>query len=172
MILFTLYYEFFKIGLFAIGGGLVTIPFLFDLATRYPWFDAKLLSNMIAISESTPGPIGVNMATFSGFQAGGITGGIIATFGLVTPSVVIIMLIAKLMKKYKDDERINKTLASVRPAVLGLILFACYEIAKISIVDIKTSVMFMVFFVLIFHFKKNPIIYITLSAIAGVVFKI
>ena len=102
MIYLLLFYEFFKVGLFAIGGGLVTIPFLFDLAEQYPWFTASELADMIAISESTPGPLGVNMATFAGYKAGGILGAISATFGLVCPSLIIIMLISKLLKKFSD----------------------------------------------------------------------
>ena len=103
MIYIQLFCEFFKIGLFAVGGGLATLPFLYDLASKYPWFDATMLPNMIAISESTPGPIGVNMATYAGFSATGIIGGIIATLGLVTPSIMIIMIIASFLNKFKEN---------------------------------------------------------------------
>jgi len=91
MIYLILFGEFFKIGLLAIGGGLVTVPFLYEMAENYAWFDTLELTNMIAVSESTPGPIGVNMATYAGFSAAGIMGGIIATLGLITPSMIIIV---------------------------------------------------------------------------------
>ena len=104
MIFLQLFWEFFKTGLFAVGGGLATLPFLYRLADKYPWFSAKQIPDMIAVSESTPGPLGINMATYTGFQHSGVIGSIAATFGLVLPSVIIIILIlliiiARLWKK-------------------------------------------------------------------------
>ena len=92
-----LFLEFFKTGLFAIGGGLATLPFLYDMADKYDWFTKDMISDMIAVSESTPGPLGINMATYAGFQNMGILGGIIATLGIVTPSMIIIILISKFL---------------------------------------------------------------------------
>ena len=94
MIYWLLFYEFFKIGLFAIGGGLVTVPFLFNLSEAYGWFSAKELTDMIAVAEATPGPLGVNMATFAGFSPAGVWGAIVATLGLITPSIIIIIMVA------------------------------------------------------------------------------
>ena len=94
MIFLQLFYEFFKIGLFAVGGGMATIPFLMDLTSRYSWFTMADLTNMIAVSESTPGPIGINMATYAGFNAAGIPGALCATLSLVLPAWIIIILIA------------------------------------------------------------------------------
>lgn len=92
MIFLQLFYEFFKAGLFAIGGGLATLPFLKQISLRYPWFTPNDLMDMIAVSESTPGPMGVNSATYAGFHAAGIPGAITATCSLVLPSVIIIIL--------------------------------------------------------------------------------
>ena len=100
MIYLQLFFEFFKAGLFAIGGGLATIPFLTDIGQRTGWFTSGELANMIAISESTPGPMGVNMATYVGFHTGGIAGGVIATLGLVCPSILVILVIAGFLKKF------------------------------------------------------------------------
>ena len=100
MIYIKLFLEFFKIGLFAVGGGLATIPFLYDLAEKTSWFTKAELSNMIAVGESTPGPIGVNMATYAGVQTTGILGGISATLGLICPSLIIILIIAKILDKF------------------------------------------------------------------------
>ena len=90
MIYLRLFYEFFKTGLFAIGGGLATLPFLSDMADRTGWFTQAQLADMLAVSESTPGPVGVNMATYVGFETGGILGAVVATLGLVAPSVIVI----------------------------------------------------------------------------------
>ncbi len=172
MIYLILFYEFFKIGLFAIGGGLVTVPFLFDLAEVYPWFTAKDLADMIAISESTPGPLGVNMATYAGFKAAGVGGAIVATLGLVTPSVIIIMLISKLLNKFRDNIWVDSVLSGIRPAVIALILFAGWEVAKLAVIDWKTLVMFGLFWGAIHFYKKSPIFYIVISAVIGVVFQL
>ena len=102
-ILIQLFLEFFKIGLFAVGGGLATIPFLHQLAEKYTWFTVETLVDMIAISESTPGAMGVNMATYSGFTTAGISGSLIATLGLVLPSIVIIIIIAHFLKQFSDS---------------------------------------------------------------------
>lgn len=167
MIYLLLFYEFFKVGLFAIGGGLVTVPFLFDLSAKYSWFTTKELADMIAISESMPGPLGVNMATFGGFHAAGIWGGIIATLGLVTPSVIVIIIVAKLLDKYQCNIRVQRILSGIRPAVIALILFAGLQIAKLAIFDVKTAIVFAVFLGMIHFWKKSPIFYLVLAALPG-----
>lgn len=107
MTLITLFLEFFKIGLFSVGGGLATLPFLYDLADRYDWFTRVQLIDMIAISESTPGPIGVNMATFAGYNTAGIIGGFTATMGIVVPALLVIITIAKVLDKFKDNKYVQ-----------------------------------------------------------------
>ena len=102
MIYLQLFYEFFKTGLFAIGGGLATLPFLSDMAERTEWFTQAQLADMLAVSESTPGPVGVNMATYVGFETAGIPGAIIATLGLVAPSIIVILIIASFLKAGND----------------------------------------------------------------------
>lgn len=172
MIYLILFFEFFKIGCFAIGGGLVTVPFLFDLAAAYPWFDAKELADMIAISESTPGPLGVNMATFSGFKAAGIGGAIVATLGLVMPSLIVIIIVSKLLTKFACNLQVQNVLYGIRPAVLALILFAGWQIARIAVVDYVSLVVFVGLFLLIHFWKKSPIFYMGLSALLGVLLKL
>ena len=120
----TLFLEFFKIGLFALGGGMVTVPFLFELSDKYSWFTSQELIDMIAVSESSPGPIGVNMATYAGFMTSGILGGLVATLGLVLPSLIIIVLIAKVLEKYKDSDFFKRLMFAIHPAVIALILNA------------------------------------------------
>jgi len=172
MIYVLLYYEFFKIGLFAIGGGAVTIPFLFDLSEKYTWFTASDLTNMIAVSESTPGPLGVNMATYAGFQTAGIGGSIIATLGLITPSVIIIILIARLLKKFACNPHVQTLLNSIRPGVLALTLFAGWQIARISIMNPTSMIIFLLILTANYFYKKSPIFYILLSAAIGITLKL
>ena len=104
MILLRLFFEFAKTGLFAVGGGLATIPFLQDLGARTGWFSAADLSTMIAVSESTPGPIGVNMATYVGFLTGGVPGAVTATVGLIAPSVIVILIVAAFLQAFRDSK--------------------------------------------------------------------
>ena len=141
MILYLqLFWEFFKTGLFAIGGGMATVPFLQEISARYGWFTASDLADMIAVSESTPGPIGINMATYVGYTTAhrqfgplaGIPGSIIATVGLVTPSVIIILIIAKFLEKFRDNRYVNAAMYGLRAASVALISAAGISIVLIS----------------------------------------
>ena len=130
MLYLCLYFEFFKTGLFAVGGGMATIPFLYDLSDKTGWFTHTDLANMIAVGESTPGPIGVNIATYVGFLTGmshdgvvgAIAGAVTATLGLITPSVIIILIIAMVLRRFMKYAGIKAFLGGVRPCVIGLIL--------------------------------------------------
>lgn len=172
MIFCVLFREFFKIGLFAIGGGLVTIPFLFDLTKKFDWFTAQELMDMIAVSQSTPGPIGVNMATYAGFKAAGVYGGVIATFGLILPSVIIVILMASLLKQCAENKFVCDLMTAIRPAGIALILQAGIELCKLSVTTWKEALFTAAFFVLIYFYKKSPIFYIVLSAVLGAVLKL
>ena len=167
-----LFFEFFKIGLFAIGGGLVTIPFLFNLTEKYDWFTRLELTNMIAVAESTPGPIGINMATYAGFNTEGILGALIATFSLVLPSFIIIVLISKLMDKYSCNIRVKDFLEGVRPAVVALILWAAVPLAQISLSSDINILVFVCILSAMRIWKKSPVFYIALAAILGIVLKL
>lgn len=186
MIYLKLFFVFFKIGLFSIGGGLATLPFLQELVAKYGWITSEELVNMIAISESTPGPIGVNAATFVGNNTAGIWGGIIATFGLVLPSVIIIIIISHYFSKFSEKHIVKSAFYGIRPAVAGLIGAAGFEVAKITLFNInryfntnklldffniKGIMLFIVMVFLINKYKKHPIIYITGAAIIGIIFK-
>ncbi len=126
--LLLLFLEFFKTGLFAVGGGLATVPFIRDMGATYGWITEAEISNIIAIAESTPGPIGVNAATYVGYLVCGIPGAILATLGLVTPSVIIIVLIAKAIKKYYDSHLVQSLFRALRPAAIGLITAAGFSL--------------------------------------------
>ena len=184
MTFLSLFFEFFKVGLFSIGGGLATIPFLYDLAASdYEWFTAKDVADMIAISESTPGPIGVNMATYAGYQTAGILGGIIATLGLVAPAIIIIFIVAKILNAFKDNKYVQRAFYGLRPASVGLILAALYGVVKIALINVESTTMGGFFnykaiilavclFILQKVFKKlHPIALIGIAAVVGIIFK-
>jgi len=178
MILIKLFYEFLKIGLFAIGGGLVTIPFLYNLSEKTGWFSKDMLTNMIAVSEMTPGPLGINMSTYTGYQTSGILGALVSTLGLITPSLIIIVIIAKFLSKFSENKYIKNIFYAIKPAAIALIFLACTEIiasclldfSTSTIINIKAITIFLLLFGLIKKFDLHPIIYIALSAILGIIF--
>jgi len=172
MIYGLLFFEFFKIGLFAIGGGLVTIPFLFDLAQKYDWFTVHELMDMIAVSQSTPGPIGVNMATYAGFKTLGVMGGVVATSGLVLPSLIIVILVSKLLNRYSGNDIIHKIMMTIRPASIALIFYSGFELFKLSVTNWFSVDFVGVFFCLIYFYRRSPVFYIVLSAILGIVMEL
>lgn len=172
MVFWLLFSEFFKIGLFALGGGMVTVPFLFEIAEKYPWFTSHELVDMIAVAESSPGPIGINMATYAGFKAAGIFGGIIATFGLVLPSLVIIICIARLLDKYRNSDIFMNVMYAVHPAVIAMILFAGTELGKLVLTNNEAVLICAIFWGAIHFVKLHPILYIILGGIIGVALKL
>ncbi len=192
MIYLRLFYEFFKVGLFSVGGGLATIPFLTDLADRTGWFTAADLANMLAISESTPGPIGVNMATYVGFQTGGIPGGIIATLGLIAPAIIVITIIAGFLKKFRESKVVDSVFYGLRPASTALITAALIQVCTIALMFHKVPVPeYGVMKTQLFYWpaialaaavflclqikplkKLHPIVFILISAVVGIVFKL
>ena len=172
MIYFLLFYEFFLIGLLAIGGGLVTVPFLVNLSETRNWFSLAELTDMIAVSESTPGPIGVNMATFVGYKTADIFGGVVATFGLTLPSFIILLIFSRYIIQYKTCATFQNVMFGIRPAALALILYAGIVIAKLSLFNWKISLFTILFFISEYFIKKSPILYIVLGAIAGIVFRL
>lgn len=178
MILLELFLSFFKIGLFAVGGGLATLPFLYELANAHDWFDVELISNMIAISESTPGPIGINMATYVGYLNSGILGAIIAPLGEVAPSVIIITIIAGFLKKFKDNEIVKNVFYGLRAASCALIAAAGLGVVKIAffgetIKDFfwQGALMAIILYFAIKKLKWHPVVFIAISAVVGIVFK-
>lgn len=184
-----LFLEFFKIGLFAIGGGPATIPFLSDLANSdYGWFTQSQLLDMIAISESTPGPLGVNMATYAGYNAGygeygllgGILGGVVATAGLVVPSIIVIIIIAGFLKAFSENKYVKATFYGIRPIVTSLVMFAVYGIVAQTYYQNghfawQVIALSLVAFALMFikKLKKlHPAFWLVVGAAAGVIFKL
>lgn len=131
-----LYWEFFKTGLFAVGGGMATLPFLQAIGESTGWYTYTDLMNMLAVSESTPGPIGINMATYVGFTAAGIPGAVIATLGEVTPSIIVILIVAAVLHSFRNNKYVDRAFYGLRPASTGLIGAACVSV----ILEVLTSV--------------------------------
>lgn len=183
--LLQLFITFAYIGLFSIGGGLVALPFIRQEAIRHGWITLEQFFQMVAVSESTPGPIGINMATYVGYSQYGLIGGIATTIGNVLPSLIIIMIIAKYFQKFGDQPIVKAAFYGLRAAVVGLVATAVYDVFVVSIVhlqdfsmtheisqliDIKALIIFIVIYYLFNKFNKHPIIYIGLGAVLGVLF--
>ena len=180
-----LFYEFFKTGLFAVGGGMATLPFLYDMSARHPdWFSASQIADMVAVSETTPGPIGVNMATYVGFQVGSIPGAIVATIGLVTPSIIVILIIAAFLRSFRDSKLVNSVFYGLRPASAAMVAAAGLSVAGVALLhsgmtglaalNWKALLLAAVLLVLTRWVKPtkglHPILFILASAVVGVVF--
>ena len=182
-IFLLLFLEFFKTGLFSIGGGLATLPFLFQMSEKYGWFTTEQLTNMIAVSESTPGPIGVNIATYVGFttQNLGLPGAIFATLSLVLPSIIVILIIAGFLEKFKDNKIVGNIFYGLRAAVVGMLAVSFLTVLKttflvpgaaelVQMFDFRKLALFAVLLFLVMKFKKHPILYIGIGAAAGILF--
>ena len=195
MLFLRLFFEFFKTGLFAVGGGMATIPFLYEISDKTGWFTRTDLANMIAVSESTPGPIGVNMATYVGYVTGmghggyasAVLGAAIATLGLITPSIICILIVAAFLKKFSNNHYVNSAFYGLRPASTALVaaaglsviatsLFSFESIKTFSVNNINWQgiVLAIVLWVLTNKVKLtkklHPIIFIAFSAVIGIIF--
>ena len=185
--LMNLMLEFAKTGLFSVGGGLATLPFLYEMAANHPaWFSSADVADMIAISESTPGAIGINMSTYAGFKTAGIPGGILATIGLAIPSVIIILIIAKFLEKFRTNKLVEGAFYGLRPASLAMISVAGLNVARVALVNIpafqasgavgdlflwKAIALGVALFIAQKKLKWHPVIFIAISAIIGIVFR-
>ncbi len=190
-IFITLILEFFKIGLFAAGGGLATLPFLNAIADKYPWLSQELIGQMVALSESTPGPLGINMATYAGYMAGfntygrpimGAATALTATASLVTPSFIVILIVSRVLDKYKSSPIVNDAFSSLRPAVAGLIAAAAWSVIGSTLFNFKAEsfagafllpeiALFAVMLVVtnLKPLKKlHPLVFIAFAAAAGI----
>lgn len=178
MMLLELFLSFFKIGLFAVGGGLATLPFLYELANAHTWFSIADISNMIAISESTPGPLGINMATYVGYLNSGVLGAIIAPLGEVAPSIIIITIIAGFLKKFKDNQIVKDVFYGLRAASCALVAVAGLSVVKIAFFGEtfkeffwQGAIMALILYFAIKKLKWHPVIFIAISAVIGIIFK-
>jgi chromate transporter len=185
VIYLQLAFEFFKVGLFAVGGGLATLPFLMQISQAYPqWFSIDDLMQMVAVSESTPGPIGVNMASYVGFHVAGIPGVVVATLALTLPAFLSILLVVRVLDRFKTNRRIAGGLEALRPAVTGLIAAAGYLVLRSVLFTAQNGqstfqwvalILFLSLFSLL-QIKPlariHPIAYIAAGAVLGIVLQL
>ena len=188
MTFLMLFWEFFKTGLFAVGGGLATLPFLRDIATRFDWFTLDQLSDMIAVSEATPGPIGVNMATYAGYNAAYILGALTATLALVLPSFIIVCIVARFLQKYKQSRLVHGLFYALRPAtaaivtaaVAGIFISAIFNVSAgagaplTQIISLPALGLFAITLagVVAAGKKVHPLVFIAAGAAAGILLKL
>ena len=183
--LLRLMYEFFKTGLFSVGGGLATLPFLYEMSDKTGWFSHADIADMIAISESTPGAIGINMSTYAGYKTAGVPGGILASLALAAPSVIIILIIAKFLKKFRENQHVEGAFYGLRPASIAMITAAGLNVAKIALINLqafeesgnpadlflpKAIILAVLIFIGQRKLKWSPVIFLAISAVVGVVF--
>ena len=183
MIYLQLFWEFLKIGLFAVGGGMATLPFLQDLAEKTGWYSQSLITDMIAISESTPGPIGINMATYVGCNVAGFLGGVVATMGEILPAIVIVVTVSRYLEKFRGSKLVDAAFYGLRPAVTGLIAAAGISVVQVAMFHcdlyrqtgvlmdafgLKKIAFFVVAFAASKKFKLHPVVYIACAAVVGI----
>ena len=183
MIYLQLFWEFFKTGLFTVGGGLASLPFLYDISDRTGWYTYSQLADMIAISESTPGPIGINMATYVGFTSSGIFGAIIASIGFIIPPLIIASIVYRFLKKFNENKFVKGAFYGLRAVSVALVCAALVSVVEISLINIPLFRETGNFFDLIsipgivlaavcwFVLKKknpHPVVILGMSAVAGI----
>lgn len=189
MTILRLWWEFFKIGMFSVGGGMATLPFLYNMSDRTGWFTYDQIADMLAVSESTPGPIGINMATYTGFTTAGFWGSLAATLGMITPGIIIVLLIIRVLDRFRENKYVDAAFYGLRPASTGLIAAAGILVIEIALLnldvfkesekildifDYKALILAAILLVLTRWFKPtkklHPIVFIAFSAVVGIVF--
>ena len=186
MILLRLILEFMKTGLFSVGGGLATLPFLYEMSDATGWFSHADIADMIAVSESTPGAIGINMSTYAGFRTAGVPGGLMATLGLAAPSIIITLIIARFLQRFRDSQLVEGAFYGLRPASIAMITVAGLNVAKVALVDLaayaqsgsladlftwKAIALGVLIFIGQRKLKWSPVIFIAISAVIGILLK-
>ena len=167
MIYLYLFKEFFKIGLLSFGGGYATLPFLYHIADKYHWYSIPELAQMLAISSITPGPVGINMATYAGIKTHGIIAAFIATFSIILPSMFIVIGISKLLRKFSDNFYVRAAIYGLKPASCALIAAVAIKLIKSTIISIPAVIVFLVLLYILITRKKTPIFYLVISGLIG-----
>ncbi|QIB27683.1 chromate transporter [Caloranaerobacter azorensis] len=170
MIYIKLFISFLKIGVFSFGGGYAMLPLIQEeVITKNGWINLKEFIDILAISQMTPGPIAINSATFLGYKIGGILGAVVSTLAVITPSLVIILLIAHFLRKFKESKYVDWFFKGLRPIIIGLIASAAILVAKNTIIDIKSLIITLAIFYLVTYKKLHPILCIVIAGGLGVI---
>ena len=172
MIYLQLALEFFKIGLFSFGGGYATIPFLYHLSQEFSWYSLDELTQMVAVASITPGPVGINVATYAGLKTSGILGALVSTISEMMPSLVLVLIVAKLLKKFSDNFYVKTMIATLKPISCALLASVALGLLKPEINDLKAMILLSVLLLLSWKSKKDPVFYIIIAAVIGVLLPI
>lgn len=168
MIYLQLAFEFFKIGLFSFGGGYATIPFLYHIAETYKWYSLDELTQMVAVASITPGPVGINVATYAGLKSAGIFGSLLATTSEMLPSLILVIIVSKLLKKFSDNFYVKSIIETLKPISCALLTAVAIGLLKPSLTDIKAIILLAVLLIISWKSKKDPLFYILISAFIGI----
>lgn len=168
MIFIKLFLEFFHIGLFSFGGGYATLPFLYHIADVQKWYTAQQLTDMIAISSITPGPVGVNVATFAGYATSGILGSIVATTSVILPSFILIIIISKLLEQFKHNKYVQSVIYVLKPTGCGLLAAVGVDMF-INNINLFGMFLLIALFIASLTEKRDPLFYLAVSAVVGLI---
>jgi chromate transporter len=182
MIYLYLFWEFFKIGIFSLGG-MTTLPFFFDIADKYDWFSAAELTDIIAVSQSLPGAIAINMSAYAGYQGAGIAGALIASTAMILPAIIISILVCKVIVSWRKNKYVEMIFSGLRPAIAGLLLAVSISLISLavcgtklfgpeSLFNYKSLIFLLIITPIVFKFKKSPLLFVALGAAVGLVFQL
>ena len=172
MIYFQLFSEFFKVGLFSFGGGYATIPFLYHISQEWGWYSIKELTQMIAVASMTPGPVGINVATYAGLKTAGILGSVVATLSEMLPSLFLVILVSKLLKKFSDNFYVQALIETLKPIGCALLTSVAIGLLHPQLTDLRAIILLAVLLLISFKSKKDPLFYILISGFVGILIKI
>lgn len=169
MILLELFINFFHIGVFSFGGGYATLPFLYEIAENHSWYSIDDLTNMIAVSSITPGPVGINMATFAGFKTEGILGSLIATTAIILPSLIFVVLVSKVLNKFCDNKFVKSIIYVLKPLGCGLLAATGVNLLIKNNLNVAGAIFLLILIYVSTRKKLSPIFYLGSGAILGLI---
>lgn len=172
MIYLQLAFEFFKIGLFSFGGGYATIPFLYHISQEFHWYTLDELTQMVAVASITPGPVGINVATYAGLKTAGVLGSLTATISEMIPSLILVLIVAKLLKKFSDNFYVKTIISTLKPISCALLASVALGLLKPEIHSLKSMILLGILLLLSWKSKKDPLFYILIAGIAGLAIQI
>ena len=168
MIYLHLFWEFFKIGIFSFGGGYATIPFLYHISQVYNWYSLDELTQMVAVASITPGPVGINVATYAGLKSAGILGSALATTAEMLPSLFLVIIVSKLLRKFSDNFYVKSMIETLKPISCALLTSVAIGLLKPELHDIKALLLIALLLIFSWKSKRDPLFYILIAALIGI----
>ena len=172
MIYLSLISEFFKVGMFSFGGGYATIPFLYHISETFGWYTVEELTNMIAVASITPGPVGINAATYAGLKTAGILGSVLSTTSEMIPSFFFVIIVSKILNKFRESFFIKSVIETLKPISCALLASVSVGLLKPQLTDIKAMVLLAFLILLSWKSKKDPLFYFVIAGVIGVLVEI